>query len=201
MRSLQPWGYKIIWVPRLSKANLLKMETLTRRMHLIWMKTKILKRVKEGVCLQTWILKNQLWHWNAGLMSSAVCGACLFSLVGHYKNTLWGRCFITSTIGHYKNTLWGRCFITSTGLALLLFLLFWLKLNLNNRSVDIDLGRWMPVVAVIYFDTLVFVRTDLSPREYVNKCFLVGLCPLIVRRPNLKVATKWVLHQQVKIQG
>ena len=184
MRSLQPWGYKIIWVPPLSKANLLKMETLTRRMHLIWMKTKILKRVKEGVCLQTWILKNQLWHWNAGLVSSAVCGACLFSLVGHYKNTLWGRCFITST-----------------GLALLLFLLFWLKLNLNNRSVEIDLGRWMPVVPVIYFDTLVFVRTDLSPREYMNKCFLVGLRPLIVRRRNLKVATKWVLHQQIKIQG
>ena len=31
---------------------------------------------------------------------------------------------------HDKNTLWGRCFITSTSLAPHLFLLGWLKLNL-----------------------------------------------------------------------
>ena len=32
---------------------------------------------------------------------------------------------------HNKNTLWGRCFIISTSLAPHIFLLGWLKLNLN----------------------------------------------------------------------
>ena len=31
--------------------------------------------------------------------------------------------------------------------------------------------------------------------------FLVTLCHLIVRRPNLEVVTKRLLHQQVKISG
>ena len=31
--------------------------------------------------------------------------------------------------------------------------------------------------------------------------FLVALCHMIVRRPNLKVTTKMLLHQQVKIPG
>ena len=46
-----------------------------------------------------------------------------------------------------------------------------------------------------------FLRPDLSPREYRNKCFLVALCCLIVKRPNLEVATKRLLHQQEKIPG
>ena len=32
-------------------------------------------------------------------------------------------------------------------------------------------------------------------------CLLVALCRLIVKRPNLEVATKRLLHQQVKIPG
>ena len=43
-----------------------------------------------------------------------------------------------------------------------------------------------------------FLRTDLSPWRYGNTCFLVALCHLIVRIPNLEVATKRLLHQQVK---
>ena len=31
------------------------------------------------------------------------------------------------------------------------------------------------------------------------RCFLVALCRLIVGRPNLEVATKSLLHQQVKM--
>ena len=46
-----------------------------------------------------------------------------------------------------------------------------------------------------------FLRPDLSPLGYGNRCFLVALCHLIVRRPNLEVATKQLLHQQVKIPG
>ena len=42
-----------------------------------------------------------------------------------------------------------------------------------------------------------FLKPDLSPWGYRNRCFLVALCCLIVRRPNLKVATKRLLHQQV----
>ena len=66
------------------------------------------------------------------------------------------------------------------------------------RSVETGLGRWMLVVAVAFFG---FHRPDLSPWGYRNRCFLVALCCLIVRRPNLEVATKRLLHQQVKIQG
>ena len=33
------------------------------------------------------------------------------------------------------------------------------------------------------------------------RCFLVALCHLIVRRSNLEVATKRLLHQHVKIPG
>ena len=46
-----------------------------------------------------------------------------------------------------------------------------------------------------------FTRPDLSPWGYGNRCFLVALCCLIVRRPNLEVATKRLLYQQVKILG
>ena len=34
-----------------------------------------------------------------------------------------------------------------------------------------------------------------------NRCFLVALCHLIVRRLKLEVATKRLLHQQVKNTG
>ena len=59
----------------------------------------------------------------------------------------------------------------------------------------------MLVVAVISVDAYLFfgfVRPDLSPCGYWNRCFLVALCCLIVRRPNLEVATKRLFHQEVK---
>ena len=46
-----------------------------------------------------------------------------------------------------------------------------------------------------------FLRPNLSPWGYVNRFFLVALCCLIVRRMNLEVATKRLLHQLVKIPG
>ena len=61
------------------------------------------------------------------------------------------------------------------------------------------------MVAVISVDVYPgffgFLRPDLSPRGYGTRCFLVALCRQKVRRPNLAVATKRLLHQQVKIQG
>ena len=44
-----------------------------------------------------------------------------------------------------------------------------------------------------------FLRPDLSPWECRNRCFLVALCCLVVRRPNLEVATMRLFHHQVKI--
>ena len=46
-----------------------------------------------------------------------------------------------------------------------------------------------------------FLRPNLSASGYWNRCFLVALCRLIVRRLNLKVATNRLLHQQLKISG
>ena len=71
-----------------------------------------------------------------------------------------------------------------------------------TRSVETGLRRWTLVAAVISVDAYPFfgfLRPDLSPWGYKNRCFLVALCHLIVRRPNLEVTTKRFLHQQVKI--
>ena len=61
------------------------------------------------------------------------------------------------------------------------------------------------MVAVISVDAYPFLAFSdltccLGDTDW-NKCFLVALCCLIVRRPNLEVATKRLLHQQVKILG
>ena len=53
------------------------------------------------------------------------------------------------------------------------------------RSVETGLRRWMLVVAVISVDSYPFfgfLRTELSPWGYGNRCFVVALCHLIVRR-------------------
>ena len=47
-----------------------------------------------------------------------------------------------------------------------------------------------------------FPKPDLSPREYMDRCFpVVALCHLIVRRQNLEVATKKFFYQQLNILG
>ena len=50
-----------------------------------------------------------------------------------------------------------------------------------------------------WLDSWIKFRNDLSALGYRNRCFLVALCHLIVRRLNLEVATKRMPHQQVKI--
>ena len=57
------------------------------------------------------------------------------------------------------------------------------------------------MVAVISVDAYPFLAfSDLTCHiVYGSRCFLVALCHLIVRRPNLEVAIKRLLHQQVKI--
>ena len=46
-----------------------------------------------------------------------------------------------------------------------------------------------------------FLRPDILLWRYKNKCSLVALCCLTVRRPNLEVVTMRLLHQLVKILG
>ena len=68
------------------------------------------------------------------------------------------------------------------------------------RSVETDLGRWKLVAAVYWcLSFFGFLRPDLSPWGYMDKCFLLALYCLIVRRPNLEVATKKLVHQQAEI--
>ena len=72
--------------------------------------------------------------------------------------------------------------------------------TLDNNTIILLIIRKVifHMVAVPFFG---FLRLDLSPSGYENRCFLVTLSSLIVRRPNLEVATKRLLHQQVKIPG
>ena len=68
-------------------------------------------------------------------------------------------------------------------------------------SGETVLGKWTLVVAVSSVDAYPFLAfTDLTCHltGCRNTCFLVALCCLIVRRPNLEEATKRLLHQQVK---
>ena len=56
------------------------------------------------------------------------------------------------------------------------------------RTVETGSGRWTLVAAVISADAypfLGFLRPDLSPCGYRNKCFLVALCRLVVRRTDM----------------
>ena len=104
---------------------------------------------------------------------------------------------------HNTITLCGRCFITIASLAPYLFPSWLVKTESHDtvRSVETyRLGRWTLVAAVmlILFGLL---RPDLSPWGYRNGYFLVALCHLKVRRSNLEVVTKRLLHQQVKILG
>ena len=57
------------------------------------------------------------------------------------------------------------------------------------------------MVSVDAYLSFCFLRPHLSPWEYRNRYFLVAQCHLIVWRPNLEVATKRLLHQEVKISG
>ena len=72
------------------------------------------------------------------------------------------------------------------------------------RSVETGIGRWTLLIAVISVDAYPFFgfrSPGLSPWQYRNRCSLVALCRLLVRRANLEVAIKRLLHQQVKIPG
>ena len=75
------------------------------------------------------------------------------------------------------------------------------------RSVETGLGRWTLVLTAMSVDACPFLAfSDLTCHLEVTgigvyRCFLVALCHLIVRRPNSEVATKRLLHQQLKIPG
>ena len=60
------------------------------------------------------------------------------------------------------------------------------------RSVETGLGWWTLVVALVSVDAYSGICWCWG---YRNRCFLVALCHLIVRRLNLEVATKRLLHR------
>ena len=59
------------------------------------------------------------------------------------------------------------------------------------------------MAAVTSVDAHLFLAfSDLTCHlEDTGMCFLVAMCRLIVRKPNLQVPTKRLLHQHVKIPG
>ena len=66
------------------------------------------------------------------------------------------------------------------------FFMFIKRENVNVDAIMLMLVLWP-------------LRPELLPWGYRSKCFLVALCCLIVRRPNLEAGTKGLLHQQVKL--
>ena len=76
--------------------------------------------------------------------------------------------------------------------------LFKTKSDFMFRPGSTGLGRWRLVLAVISVDAYPFLAfSDLTC--HLEDTVLFVLCRLIERRPNLKVATKRLLHQQVNI--
>ena len=154
---------------------------------------------KDSVNARHW---NTPRHWSTGLVSSLdpdwlrlgrgqsylMGGTCLFSLGWppwcHDKNVL--------RVMFYINQLHTPSFPIE---------LVKTESGCICRSSETGYGRWTLLVAVISFDAYPFgfLRHDLSPWGCGNKCFLVTLCHLIVRRANLEVAIKMLLHQQVKV--
>ena len=70
------------------------------------------------------------------------------------------------------------------------------------RSVETDLGRGTLVVAAISVDAYPFLALSNLTCHLNDKgigVFWFAMCRQIVRRPNLEVVTKRLLHQQVKI--
>ena len=77
--------------------------------------------------------------------------------------------------------------VSSTNCGANHFLLIWLKLNLNIRSVKTDLEGWLLMETVNLIIKI--------------KCFLLPLCCLIARAPKLEVATKKFHYPQTKMWG
>ena len=101
--------------------------------------------------------------------------------------TSWGESASLVLVGHPSSdgvTIeipYGVDVLLSTSLAPHLFLLGWLKLNPREMNAGGNCGWcW----CLMFFG---FLRTDLSPWGYGNKCFLVALCHLMVRRLNFEV--------------
>ena len=57
------------------------------------------------------------------------------------------------------------------------------------------------VISVDAYPFLAFSDLNCHPDDTGIRCFLVVLCHLIVRKLNLEVATKRLLHRQVKLSG
>ena len=85
--------------------------------------------------------------------------------------------------------------------------LIWLvktKSDFIVRLFETGLGNWTLVVGVISVDAHHFLPfSDLTCHFEDTRIgvFWLHCAPLIVRRPNLEVATKRLLHQEVKIPG
>ena len=137
------------------------------------------KYVVFEVLLQVFevLLHCSLRHWNTELVSSRSSltswGGASLALVGNPSSD-----GVTTIKMSY---IWGRCFS-------------WDWLRKMNAG-----GSYNYCWCSSFFG---FLRPDLSPwGGYRNRCFLVALCCLIVRRLNLVVASKRLLNQQVKILG
>ena len=105
--------------------------------------------------------------------------------------------FLETLINHFycccnKNALWVRCLVTLTDLAHSLFLMGWVKVNMNFHISPKLVEAVTNVGIYPYFS---FFRPDLSPWGYRNRFFGVAFCHLAARRWNLKVANERHLYQ------
>ena len=81
------------------------------------------------------------------------------------------------------------------------------SLSLTEHLVGFELGtfrfflQYLNPLRPLFWPFFGFLRLDLSPWGYRNRCLLVALCQLIVRRPNLEVATKSLLSSVGKNTG
>ena len=71
-----------------------------------------------------------------------------------------------------------------------------MKPNINVCMIsESKIGNSFPLPGFYISGYKIFLRPNLSHGEQRNGCFLRALCLQIIRRRNLKIATKRLLHQ------